>query len=92
LTQFPPFGQRYDKPNVPPASHAYAELAKRVGLSPATLAIAFVASRWFCASTIVGATTLAQLGENIEAGKVTLPDNVLAEIDAIHLRYPNPAI
>lgn len=92
LTRFPPFGQRYDKPNVPPASHAYVELARRAGLSPASLAIAFVQSRWFCASTIVGATNLAQLGENIEAGSVQLPEAVLAEIDAIHLRYPNPAI
>ncbi|HWA14747.1 MAG TPA: NADP(H)-dependent aldo-keto reductase [Burkholderiales bacterium] len=92
LTKFPPFGQRYDKPNVPPASHAYAELAKRSGMSPATLAIAFVCSRWFCASTIVGATSVSQLQENIDASQVELPANVLAEIDAIHLRYPNPAI
>jgi len=92
LTLHPPFGQRYDKPNVPPASQAYAELAKRAGLSAATLAIAFVHGRWFCASTIVGATGIAQLKEDIDASAVSLPDSVLAEIDAIHLRYPNPAI
>jgi aryl-alcohol dehydrogenase-like predicted oxidoreductase len=92
LTRFPPFGQRYDKPNVPAASQAYAELAKRAGLSPATLAIAFAHSRWFCASTIVGATNLAQLKENVDAASVALPESVLAEIDAIHVRYPNPAI
>jgi aryl-alcohol dehydrogenase-like predicted oxidoreductase len=92
LTVFPPFGQRYDKPNVPAASNAYAELAAGTGLSPAALAVAFVHSRWFCASTIVGATSLAQLKENIDSGDLNLADSVLAEIDAIHVRYPNPAI
>src|SRR5258708_2658444 len=92
LTRFPPFGQRYDKPNVMPAVTAYAELARKAKLSPASLAIAFVCSRWFCASTIVGATTIEQLREDIGAGGVTLQEEVLAEIDAIHLRYPNPAI
>src|SRR5262249_55492971 len=58
LTRFPPFGQRYDKPNVMPAVAAYAALAKKAGLSPASLALAFVRSRWFCASTIIGATNL----------------------------------
>ena len=92
LTQFPPFGQRYDKPNVMPAVAAYADLAKKTNLSPATLAIAFVRSRWFCASTIIGATTMEQLRENIDVEGVTLDADILAEIDAIYLRYPNPAI
>jgi aryl-alcohol dehydrogenase-like predicted oxidoreductase len=92
LSKFPPFGQRYDKPNVMPAVAAYAELARKAGLSPATLAIAFVRSRWFCVSTIIGATTPAQLREDVDAAGVTLSEEVLAEIDAIHLRYPNPAI
>ena len=92
LTRFPPFGQRYDKPNVMPAVAAYSELARKVGLSAVSLSLAFVRSRWFCASTIIGATTQAQLQENIDSEGVTLQEDVLAEIDAIHLRYPNPAI
>ncbi len=92
LTKYPPFGQRYDKPNVMPAVAAYANLAKRAGLSAAALAVAFVRSRWFCASTIIGGTTLAQLGENIDTGSLSLGDGVLADIDAVHLRYPNPAV
>ncbi|MEO8008257.1 MAG: NADP(H)-dependent aldo-keto reductase [Betaproteobacteria bacterium] len=92
LTRFPPFGQRYDKPNVMPAVAAYAELARKANLSATTLAIAFVRGRWFCASTIIGATTMAQLEENIDAAGAALPSEALAEIDAIHLRYPNPAI
>lgn len=92
LAQFPPFGQRYDKPNVAAAVAAYADLARRAGLSPAALAIAFCRSRWFCASTIIGATTLAQLKENIDTVSVDLAPEVLEEIDRIHLLYPNPAI
>ncbi len=92
LTLFPPFGQRYNKENVAPACQAYVELATRHGLSPATMALAFVRGRWFVASTIVGATSLDQLGKNIGVVDVELPPNVLEEIDAIHLRYPNPAL
>jgi aryl-alcohol dehydrogenase-like predicted oxidoreductase len=92
LTKYPPFGQRYDKPNVMPAVAAYCALAKRAGLSAAALAVAFVRSRWFCASTIIGATTLAQLRENVDTECLSLDDAVLADIDAVHLRYPNPAV
>lgn len=92
LTVFPSFGQRYQKPNVPAAVAAYAQLARDHGLTPATLALAFVNSRWFVASTIIGATSLAQLDENIRAADVTLGAEVLEAVDAIHLRLPNPAV
>jgi len=91
ITRFPGFGQRYAKPNVAPAVAAYADLARQNGLTPAQLALAFVYSRWFVASTIIGATTLAQLEENLGAGELKLSADVLAAIDAIHLRYTNPA-
>jgi aryl-alcohol dehydrogenase-like predicted oxidoreductase len=91
IAAFPGFGQRYDKPNVRPAVAAYADLARRHGLSPAELALSFVYRRWFVASTIIGATTLAQLQENLDAWDKPLADEVLAEIEAVHLRYTNPA-
>jgi aryl-alcohol dehydrogenase-like predicted oxidoreductase len=92
LTRFPQFGQRYDKVNVREAVGAYAELARRAGLTPAGLALAFVRSRWFTASTIVGATTLAQLRENLDNATLTLDGDTLAAIEEIHNRYPNPAL
>ncbi len=61
------------------------------GLSPATLAIAFVRSRFFVASTIIWATNLDQLKENIDAVGVELAEPVLVEFDAIHQRHRNPA-
>jgi aryl-alcohol dehydrogenase-like predicted oxidoreductase len=92
LTRFPPFGQRYAKVNVPEAVAAYADLAAKAGLTPATLALAFVRSRWFTGSTIIGATTMAQLKENIDSAAVTLDPSTLNAVEEIHNRYPNPAL
>ncbi len=92
LTRFPPFGQRYAKVNVPGAVAAYVELARSRGLSPATLALAFVRQRWFTASTIIGATSLEQLRENIDSAQVSLDSEILSRIEEIHNRYPNPAL
>jgi aryl-alcohol dehydrogenase-like predicted oxidoreductase len=90
-TQFKGFAQRYEKPNVGPACAAYAELAARHGLSPATLALSFVMQRWFVSSTLVGATSLAQLQENLDAWEQPLSADLLNAIEQLHLRYMNPA-
>ena len=91
ITQWPAFGQRYSKPNVAPAVAAYAALAKKHGLTPTQLALGFVHSRWFVSSTIIGASSLAQLKETLPAARTLLSAEILAEIDQIHLRYTNPA-
>jgi len=91
FTLFDNFAQRYRKPNADAATREYVALANEFGISPAKLAIAFVRSRWFVASTIVGATTRAQLEENLGSLDVSLDTVLLARIDAIHTRYPNPA-
>lgn len=91
VTLFKRFGQRYEKPNVIPASAAYVELARSHGLTPAQMALSFVYRRWFVASTIIGATTMEQLQENLSAWDRPLSDAVLTEIEELHLRYMNPA-
>jgi aryl-alcohol dehydrogenase-like predicted oxidoreductase len=91
VSLFPGFGQRYAKHNVEPAIRAYAELARANGLTPAAMALAYVHSRWFVCSTIVGATDQLQLEENIAASSIVLTPEVLAGIERIHLRYTNPA-
>ncbi|NJP10606.1 MAG: NADP(H)-dependent aldo-keto reductase [Leptolyngbyaceae cyanobacterium RU_5_1] len=91
LTLFSGFGQRYLKVNVNEAVAAYGAIARKHNLSPVALAIAFVRQRWFVTSTIIGATTLDQLTENLASLEVTLSPEVLAEIDAVYVRYPNPA-
>ncbi|HWA72394.1 MAG TPA: aldo/keto reductase [Polyangiaceae bacterium] len=91
LALFETFGQRYRGPNVDPATRAYVALAEELGISPAKLALSFVRSRWFVSSTIIGATTLAQLEENLSSLESSLDAAALSSIDAIHARYPNPA-
>ncbi len=89
MTLYPDFGQRYHKPNVPAAVAAYAQLAEQHGLSTAQMALAFLRSRTFVASTIIGATTMMQLQENLNS--IELDNEMLKSIEAIHLRYTNPA-
>jgi aryl-alcohol dehydrogenase-like predicted oxidoreductase len=91
VTQFKGFAQRYVKPNVQPAVAAYAELARKNGMSPAQMALSFVYRRWFVTSTLIGATTMQQLTENIAAWETPLPEELMREIEALHLRYMNPA-
>ncbi len=91
VTDFKGFAQRYEKPNVQPAVAAYAELARKHGLTPAELALSFVYRRWFVASTIIGATSMAQLRENLGAWQKPLSEAMVAEIETLHLRYMNPA-
>ena len=81
---------RYEKGNGPRAISTYIELARKHGLDPAQMAIAFAVSRPFVTSTIIGATTLEQLKSDIAAAELTLPDNVVEDIEQIHLDYPNP--
>ncbi|WP_374350621.1 NADP(H)-dependent aldo-keto reductase [Chitinimonas sp.] len=91
ITRFPAFGQRYTKANLPSAIAAYVELARQHQLKPAQMALAWMQSRWWVASTIIGATSLAQLQDNIDSAALVLPQAVLDGIEAIHLRLPNPA-
>jgi aryl-alcohol dehydrogenase-like predicted oxidoreductase len=90
-TLFKGFAQRYQKPNVEPAVSAYVALARRHGLSPVQLALSFVYRRWFVSSTIIGATSMGQLAENLDAWEQPLSEAVLAEIETLHRRYTNPA-
>lgn len=91
IALFPSFGQRYKKVNVKVATAAYTAIAQKHDLTPTQLALAFVRSRWFVASTIIGATSMEQLKENIDSANIQLSAEILAEIDSIHARYFNPA-
>ena len=91
VTMFLGYAQRYKKPGVVPASATYAKLARKHGLTPTQLALSFVYHRWFVSSTIIGATTMQQLTENIDAWDIKLSAEVLQEIEQIHLTMMNPA-
>lgn len=92
LTQFPPtWSPRYMRQEVVATSARYTKLARDFGYTPTQLALAWCYSRWFVASTIIGATTLQQLEENIRATDVKLTEEVIAAINAIHAVAANPA-
>jgi aryl-alcohol dehydrogenase-like predicted oxidoreductase len=57
----------------------------------AGLALAFVRSRFFVSSTLIGGTSIAQLDELAQYIDLTLPPEVLAEIDAVHAACPSPS-
>lgn len=81
---------RYDTPNVDPATKSYVEIARRHGLSPTQMAISFVVHQPFVTSALIGATTLEHLRSNIAAYEVRLSDEVLKEIETVHIRYNDP--
>jgi aryl-alcohol dehydrogenase-like predicted oxidoreductase len=91
FTLFEDTGIRFRKPIVREAIEAYVALAKRRGISPVQLALGYVKSRWFLGALIIGATSIAQLEEDIAAANVELDAETLSDIAAIQQRYPNPA-
>lgn len=90
LTLFDRFS-RYNNKEAVSATERYVTLAKLHGISPTQMALAFVTSRSFTTSNIIGATTLEQLKENIESIHLTLNKEVLKGIETIHQQQPNPS-
>lgn len=90
ITLFPDYA-RYTKPQGIKATAAYVKLAKDNGLDPSQMALAYVLSKPFVTSCIIGATSMEQLKINIGAKDVTLSDEVMKEIEKIHTIYTYPA-
>lgn len=90
LTLFERF-DRYSNRQAQGAVREYVALARRHGLDPAQMALAWVTSQPFVTSNIIGATTLEQLEANIASADLVLPDEVIAGIEEIHIRQPNPS-
>ncbi len=90
LTLFPQF-RRYLAPEAAAAAGAYVRLARDSGLDPAVMAIAYLNSKRFVTSTIIGVTTAEQLKINLSAEEVILPEDVISAIEDIHREHPNPA-
>ena len=93
LTLFEGFMDRYLQSDAQAAVNAYCTLAEDIGLTPAELALAWCYSRDYVCSSIIGATTLSQLKENMGAillkGRIT--DDVEKRVNAIHKRCMDPS-
>ena len=87
---FPQF-VRYMNGNCVNAIKLYQELAQDNGLTLTQMALAFVQHQQFITSTIIGATTMEQLKENIATHEVVLSPEIIKEINRIQELIPNPA-
>jgi aryl-alcohol dehydrogenase-like predicted oxidoreductase len=87
---FPQF-VRYNNENSIKATKLYNELALENGLTLTQMALAFVKQQAFVTSTIIGATTIEQLAENIATHDAVLSNETITEINKIQELIPNPA-
>ncbi len=89
LTLFQRF-QRYSNPQGQKAAAAYIDLARRWGLDPAQMALAWVCNQPFVTAALIGATRLEQLETDLDSADLRLPAELLAAIEQIHQGQPNP--
>lgn len=90
LTKYDRF-QRYINEEAKWATEQYAKVAEEAGLDMAQMALAFVNSRPFVTSNIIGATSIDQLQSNINSVDLELSTDVLEAIEAVHTQQPNPS-
>ncbi len=82
---------RYHNERTYEAVDEYFKIAQKYKISLSQLSLAFVNSRDFVTSNIIGATTMEQLKENIDSIDIGLEENIMHEINLIHEKIPNPA-
>jgi len=83
-------GQRYQRPGADTAIEKYIALARKHDLDPAQMALAFVTSRPFVTSNIIGATSMTQLEADIGSAKIVITPEIEGEINDIHQLHCNP--
>ncbi len=90
ITLYPQFS-RYSNENTLNAVAAYQKVAEAHSLDLVKMSLAFIRQQEFVASTIIGATKMAQLKQNIDSINLTLSDEVLKDLEAVHEVFPFPA-
>ena len=90
LNLFPRFA-RYNSDNAKKATLLYSQIAKDHGLTLTQMSLAFVREQFFTTSTIIGATDLKQLQENIQTQQIKLTQEVIDAINEVQELYPNPS-
>jgi aryl-alcohol dehydrogenase-like predicted oxidoreductase len=82
--------KRYRSQTATVMAGKYVQLARDYGLEPAQMALAFILTRPFLASVIIGTSTVEQVRSNIASIDVKLPDEVLKKIDSLNFEQPSP--
>jgi len=90
LTMFPGYMERYLSSENEAAVNAYCDLAEKNQLTPTELALSWCYHREFVASTIIGATSMEQLEENLKSYDVRLDDEILKDVEMIYKKYTDP--
>ena len=90
FTKYPDFVPRYRTPLIENIIKQYKLLAESQGLTLPQMALAFVYSRSFLTSCIIGPSSVEQLNEDVGALDIKLSDEVLEKIDEINEQCPNP--
>ncbi|WP_316858292.1 aldo/keto reductase [uncultured Cohaesibacter sp.] len=90
MTLFKNFGGRYQTIGAEPAVRRYLEIAEKFEVDVAQMALAFVLSRPFTTSVILGATKMEQLKTDIASHEFKLTDEMKKELDAVHMLHSNP--
>jgi aryl-alcohol dehydrogenase-like predicted oxidoreductase len=91
FTLYPNYMKRFQSSLASEAIGLYADIAREAGLTLTQLALAWCKSRWFVRSTIIGATSLKQLEENIDAFSITLDPSTVAAVNKVYARYRDPS-
>lgn len=90
LTRWGDYYKRYDTEKARAAIIDYARLARERNISLAQMSISFSAHQPFITSSIIGATTLPQLKENIEAADLKLDEECCKQLEALGAEHFNP--
>lgn len=91
LLRFPGFMERYLGSLNEEASNAYGDIAKEAGMTESQLALSWCYHRELVTSTIIGATTIEQLKENIKSYDIKLDDDVHEKITKVYKKYTDPS-
>jgi aryl-alcohol dehydrogenase-like predicted oxidoreductase len=91
FTLYPNYMKRFQSSLASEAIALYADIAREAGLTLTQLALAWCKSRWFVRSTIIGATSLHQLEENVDAFSIQLDGATIAAVNKVYARYRDPS-
>jgi len=83
--------QRYEEPGMEAAIDKYIEIARKFGTTITALALKFCDTRPFMTSTIIGATSMEQLKEDIDGFDLEWSDEIEKAVNEVHLSNPNPS-
>mmetsp|Transcript_17889 Transcript_17889/g.41243 ORF Transcript_17889/g.41243 Transcript_17889/m.41243 type:complete len:453 (+) Transcript_17889:34-1392(+) len=96
LLQFPGYMARYLGSENEKAVNAYCDLAEKCNLTPTEFALSWCYHNELVSSTIIGATSMEQLDENLKAYDVNLNEievegeSIDEEISKIYKKYTDP--